>query len=181
MGPLGGPQMGQTLGPQINPQMRPQMGPPLNLPMGPQIPSQVGTLMTPPMGLQIGAFPANVQLGHQFPKQQQKIIDQQRKQAEEQLKKQQEMMKKKQFEEEKRKLQQSFSAKKPSNADALNNLFGKNKTGTSDSSMTDLIGSLGSKTSVKPSVSKPTSICKFFVCNYYTSINFINYKPWGIQ
>lgn len=149
------PQMGQQLGPHINPQIRPQMRPQ----MGPQM----GHPSNTQMGLNIGSFPSNVQLGHQFPKQQQKLIEQQRKRAEEELQKQEELMKKKQLEAERRKLQQSFSAKKPTNADALNNLFGKNKK-SAGSAMSDLIGSLGKDTSIKPAAaSKSTSICKWFV------------------
>lgn len=146
-----GTQLGQPMGPHMNPQMQYQMGPQMRPKMGPHA--------NPQMELQIGAFPSNVQLGHQFPKQHQKVIDQQRKLAEEQLKKQEELKKKKQYEAEKRRLQQTFSAKKPSNADALNSLFGKNKKG-GGSSMTDLIGSLGSETSTKPAASKPSSVCK---------------------
>lgn len=165
MGPQMNPQMGAQMnsqmrphmGPYIGPQIQPQIGPQMNPQIRPQMNQHTGPQMNPQMGLQIGAFPSNVQLGHQFPKQQQKIIDQQRKQAEEQLKKQQELMKKKQLEAEKRKLQQSFSAKKPSNANALNNLFGKNKK-ESNSLMTDLIGSLGSKTTAKRSSSKASSV-----------------------
>lgn len=169
MGQPMGPQVG--LGPQMNPQMRPQMGPQMQPQMGPQMGPQIGSQMGPQMntqkGLQIGTFPSNVQLGHQFPKQQQKMIDRQRKHAEEQLKKQEELMKKKQFEAEKRKLQQSFSAKKPSNADAaLNSLFGKNKTG-GGSSMTDLIGSLGSVSTAKPAASKASSVCKCYEFNHH--------------
>ena len=152
-----GPQMGQQLGPHINPQMGPQMRPQMGPQMGPSPNTQ--------MGLNIGTFPSNVQLGHQFPKQQQRLIEQQRKHAEEELKKQEELMKKKQLEAERRKLQQSFSAKKLTNADALNNLFGKNKK-SAGYAMTDLIGSLGKDASIKPAAaSKSTSICKkLIVC-----------------
>ena len=151
-----GPQMGGQMGPPMNPQMRPQMGHQMGVQMGPQMSTQ--------MGLQIGALPPNVQLGHQFPKQQQIRMDQQRKQAEENMKKQEEFMKKKQLEAKQRKLQQSFSAKKPTSTDALDSLFGKNKKGGS-SSMTDLIGPLGKETTVTPksAATKATSICKCMV------------------
>lgn len=152
MGAPMGPQMGPPMGPQMNPQMRPQMG----HQMGPQMQPQMGTQM----GLQIGAFPSNVQLGHQFPKQQQIRIEQQRKQAEENMKKQEELMKKKQLEAKQRKLQQSFSAKKATSTDALDSLFGKNKKG-GGSSMSDLIGSLGKETTPKTTSGKPTSVCKY--------------------
>lgn len=149
-----GPQMGGPVGPVMNPQMRPQMGHQMGAQKGPQIGTQ--------MGLQIGAFPSNVQLGHQFPKQQQIRIDQQRKQAEENMKKQEELMKKKQLEAKQRKLQQSFSAKKATSTDALDSLFGKNKKG-GGSSMTDLIGPLGKETTPKSTATKPTSICKYMI------------------
>ena len=155
MGPQIGQPMGHQMSPQMGPQMRPHMGPHMQPQMGPQMAPQTNSQM----GLQIGGFPSSIQLGHQFPKQQQKVMEQQRKRAEEQLKKQEELMRKKQFEAEKRKLQQSFSAKKPTNADALNNLFGKSKKG-GGSSMTNLIGSLGSETSMKPAASKPSTVCE---------------------
>ena len=147
-----GPQMGPPMGTQMNPQMRPQMA----HQMGPQMQPQMGTQM----GLQIGAFPSNVQLGHQFPKQQQIRIEQQRKQAEENMKKQEELMKKKQLEAKQRKLQQSFSAKKATSTDALDSLFGKNKKG-GGSSMSDLIGTLGKEATPKTTSAKPTSVCKY--------------------
>ena len=152
MGAHMGPQMGQPMGPQMNPQMRPQMG----HQMGPQMRPQMGAQM----GLQIGAFPSNVQLGHQFPKQQQIRIDQQRKKAEENMKKQEELMKKKELEAKQRKLQQSFSAKKATNTDALDSLFGKNKKG-GGSSMSDLIGPLGKEITPKSASAKPPSVCKY--------------------
>ena len=150
-----GPQIGGPMGPPMNLRMRPQMGHQMGAQMGPQMGNQ--------MGLQIGAFPSNVQLGHQFPKQQQLRIDQQRKQAEESMKKQEELMKKKQLEAKQRKLQQSFSAKKATSTDALDSLFGKNKKG-GGSSVTDLIGSLGKETAPKSAAAtKATSICKCMI------------------
>lgn len=151
-----GPQMGQPMGHQMGHQMGPQVG----HQMGPQMGTQMGPQMGTQMGLQIGGFPSNVQLGHQFPKQQQLRIDQQRKQVEENVKKQEELMKKKQLEAKQRKLQQSFSAKKPTNSDALNNLFGKN-TKAGGSSVTDLIGPLGKETTPKSTAAKQSSVCKY--------------------
>ena len=146
--------MGGPAGPPMNPQMRLQMGHQMGAQMGPQMGTQ--------MGVQIGAFPSNVQLGHQFPKQQQIRMDQQRKQAEENMKKQEELMKKKQLEAKQWKLQQSFSAKKATSTDALDSLFGKNKKGGA-SSITDLIGPLGKETTQKSSATKATSICKCMI------------------
>ncbi|KAL9988732.1 hypothetical protein ACROYT_G003211 [Oculina patagonica] len=161
MGAPMGPQMGQPMGPQMNPQMRPQMGhqmgPQMGYQMGPQMGRQMGPPMGTQMGLQIGTFPSNVQLGHQFPKQQQLRIEQQRKQAEENMKKQEELMKKKQLEAKQRRLQQSFSAKKPTKTDALDSLFGKNKKG-GGSSMSDLIGPLGKETTPKSTSAKTESV-----------------------
>ncbi|XP_015765092.1 PREDICTED: uncharacterized protein LOC107344005 isoform X2 [Acropora digitifera] len=171
MGPQMGSQMGPQMGLQMGPQMGLQMGPQMGLQMGPQMGSQMGSQnlrgshvrpqmqMSPQadLGIQIGGLPSNVQLGHQFPKQQQKLMEQQRKRAEEQQKKEEELMKKRQLEAEKRKLQKSFTDRKATNADALNSLFGKSNKATG-SSMSNLLGSLGSDTNVKPSVNKPSSV-----------------------
>ena len=154
MGAPMGPQMVGPMGPPRNPQMKPQVVHHMGSQMGPQMGTQ--------MGLQIGGFPSNVQLGHQFPKQQQIRIDQQRKQAEENMKKQEELMKKKQLEAKQRKLQESFSAKKATSTDALDSLFGKNKKG-GGSSMTDLIGPLGKETTPKSAATKATSICEYMI------------------
>lgn len=167
MGVPMGPQMSGQVGPPMNPQMRPQMGHQMGAQMGPQMSTQ--------MGLQIGAFPSNVQLGHQFPKQQQIRMDQQRKQAEESMKKQEELMKKKQLEAKQRKLQQSFSVKKAASTDALDSLFGKNKKG-GGSSMTDLIGSLGKETTPKSAATKATSICKCMVVQMLNHFSHQWYK-----
>lgn len=149
-----GPQMGQ---PRVN-QMDPQLGSQIQQ-MGPQMrpPVQMVPRVNLQMGLQIGALPPNVQLGHQFPKQQQKIMEQQRKRFEEQLKKEEELMKKKQLEAEKRKLQQSFIDRKPTNANALNSLFGKSSKG-GGSPMSNLLGSLGSDSNVKPATSISSNV-----------------------
>ncbi|XP_074629509.1 synergin gamma-like isoform X2 [Acropora palmata] len=179
MVPQMGSQMGLHMGSQMGPQMGSQMGPQMGLQVGPQMGSQMGPQMGSQMGsqnlrgshvrpqmqmspqadlgIQIGALPSNVQLGHQFPKQQQKLMEQQRKRAEEQRKKEEELMKKRQLEAEKRKLQKSFIDRKATNADALNSLFGKSNKATG-SSMSNLLGSLGSDTNVKPSVNKPSSV-----------------------
>lgn len=141
-----GSQMSQQMGPQMNSHVRSQMEPQM--------------VNVPQSGLQIGGFPSNVQLGHQFPKQQQMRMDQQRKQAEENAKKQEELIKKKQFEAQQRKRQQSFTAKKLSNPDALNSLFGKNKN-SGNSSIADLIGPLGKESESKLQVKKASSICKY--------------------
>ena len=153
-----GPQMGQ---PRVN-QMDPQLGSQIQQ-MGPQMrpPVQMVPRANLQMGLQIGALPPNVQLGHQFPKQQQKIMEQQRKRFEEQLKKEEELMKKKQLEAEKRKLQQSFIDRKPTNANALNSLFGKSSKG-GGSPMSNLLGSLGSDSNVKPATSIPSNVCECY-------------------
>ncbi|XP_022780245.1 synergin gamma-like isoform X2 [Stylophora pistillata] len=150
-----GSQMSQHMGPQMNSHIRPQMGPQI----GPQVGSQMGPQMVnvPQSGIQIGGFPSNVQLGHQFPKQQQMRMDQQRKQAEENAKKQQELIKKKQFEAQQLKRQESFTTKRLSNPDALNSLFGKNKNSGS-SSIADLIGPLGKESESKTQSKKPSSI-----------------------
>ena len=188
MGPQMGSQMGPQMGSQMGPQMGSQMGPQMGLQMGPQMGSQMGPQMGSQMGsqnlrgshvrpqmqmspqadlgIQIGGLPSNVQLGHQFPKQQQKLMEQQRKRAEEQRKKEEELMKKRQLEAEKRKLQKSFTDRKATNADALNSLFGKSNKATG-SSMSNLLGSLGSDTNVKPSVNKPSSVCKCYTTNFF--------------
>lgn len=169
------PQMGGPMGPPMNPRMRPQMGHQMGAQMGTQMGAQMGPQLGTQMGLQIGAFPSNVQLGHQFPKQQQIRIDQQRKQAEENMKKQEELMKKKQLEAKQWKLQQSFSAKKATSTDALDSLFGKNKKG-GGSSMTDLIGPLGKETTPKSAATKATSICEFMIVQMLNHFSHQWYK-----
>ena len=147
-----GPQMGQPHGQQVQPSMVSQMSRHMN----PQIRSPMG----PQMGLQMGSFSSNVQMGHQFPKQQQRLLDQQRKIAEENQKKQDELMKKKQFEIQQRKLQSLNARQGVKSVNPLNELFGKKDKGMVPS-VAGLIGSLGQDPSPKPAAaSKPSSICK---------------------